>query len=337
MSVLAVILKRPIILLKKERSLIGYVASAIYPPADEDKGMAPAIIFHEECYFRNILFCSPEVKASFSQRVMDFYYRESFDDDHDVENLCDTEEDSESVHSEEEIKILHQVQKTHITLQYIGLSACLHNLASKITFWDQVVHISRQLTVQHGDMLKLKSRHQFAARFYFVGALEAVLKRKKMPKLVLLVFDKVQGQLFSCNISDIVGLTGRGEMTDIDRLLKKLGLSISKQKELSMIQKYDVVTQSSIKMESKSAYSPLVDIPNNSGNSGKSKAANKTNAKKNTRNVTKKKASVSADSINKVDENFSVSAVATHLLQYSFAIRSCIVLSSLFMLLSSGI
>lgn len=263
MSLLAIIHKRPIILLKKEYALVGYVVSAIYPPGDEDKDNSPAIIFHEECYFRNLVFCSEEVKTCFSRRVMNFYYHETFENDLEIENLCEAEDDS--VNDEEHGTVIHQFQMSHIRLEFTGKSGFSHKLAAKMTIWDQVFHNARQLTIKNGDKLKLKSRQSFLDRFSFVGGFQVVLHRKKSAKLLLLVHDAEKDKLMSCNISDIVASTGRGDLKDIDRLVKQLGLSISKQKDMSMIERYDVSSQASMRSGRTSAYSPLVETRKNTG------------------------------------------------------------------------
>jgi hypothetical protein len=169
------------------------------------------------------------------------------------------------------------------------------------------------LTIKHGDKLKLKSRHSFVDRFTFVGALQVAFFRKRGFKFVFLVHDAKYDGMVSCNISDIVGLTGRGELKDIDRLVKQLGQAIAKEKDLCMIERYEVSRQPAMNNGSISSASPVIDMVSETRKRKGNLTASARNAKKPRlpkNNANEKKKFVTKNE----DDTFLVSGVALHLL-----------------------
>lgn len=240
---------------------MGYVVAAIYPPEEEYKISPPVVLLHDDCYFRNIRFCSTEARARFLEGVMNFYYSDQFDSDLEVEDII--HDDSSVEESEKIVQVLEKVERKFGVLQYTGESAIPHKLgSSKVLVFDQMILTAKNLVVKHGTFLQLKQRKTCRDRFSFVAALRISLTKRKEPKFVFLVHDaQDSSSLKSCTVSDIHSVCGYQELHESESLVLQLAQAIVKEGKTSMILRYDVCThQASSKGSSNSAYSPPVNL-----------------------------------------------------------------------------
>ena len=218
---------RHIILWKKERMMCGYAVAAIYDPAADNVDDAdPINIFLEDVYFKRLGFESNKVKDHIMANVLEFRRNGSSEDavelidltnvptprevepiyvNNDVESSYDSDD---SAHN----KVITLNKKwRNMALEY-G-EDCYTGISNKFTklvsFWNTIKVSTRLLsaTIKVGDSVILAKRRADANRYFYAGAFEISMGKRRKSKCHFVVFDKQQkDRLFKVTCSDILGV-----------------------------------------------------------------------------------------------------------------------------------
>jgi hypothetical protein len=176
LPLLSNILKRPILLWKRETSLTGYTVSAVYIPDNSGyHGAEATSIFLKEIYFGSLRFVDSKTKTAVEQRAIKHFLSGQVKTVFPTVDLTAWEcaEAEEIVQPQEASPAVKStggnttVTHNNNTYEYVGVSILEHKIVEKVHFFDQVS--SKKAIVKSGDEVVLKGKTSHCGRFFVIG------------------------------------------------------------------------------------------------------------------------------------------------------------------------